>query len=232
MLLLVCTLSIESYGQEEEPLQSVGTAYLGASYAIPLGGYRQAYPQANALGGTFGLLLNPRSYPSPLEVGVQVSYLSQGIDKNRSSFSNVYPIIKTSHSLVPLHLVARVKPQKPMRFKPYIDGLVGITIFNTRSKLKEDIFDFMRDDHEAIVLGKYRTTVFSCGIGAGMLLWESNSKNSFADIRVTYLQSPFTTYVRKRDVAVQQDGYPVYFFTRSETNMLQISLNISGVLTK
>ncbi|MFT2007658.1 hypothetical protein ACMA1I_03215 [Pontibacter sp. 13R65] len=226
-------ITFGAYGQAEEVAERVvGSVYIGPTYTVPIGDYRQAYPHANALGGTFGLLLNPRKYPSPLEVGLQVSYLSQGIDKNRSSYSSAYPILKTSHSQVPLHLVARVKPLKEMRIMPYIEGLAGITIFNTRTKLKEDIFDFMRDDHEAVVLDRYRTTVISFGVGAGLRFWGNKSKTAYTDLRVTYLQSPFTNYVKKGDVRVLLDGFPDYHLTRSETNMLLINLNLVGVLTQ
>ncbi len=219
-------------GQAEEIRRTVvGTVYLGPAYTAPLGSYRQAYPHADALGGTFGLLINPRKYPSPLELGLQGSYLSQGVDKNPSNYSRTYPTLKTSHSIVPLHFIARVKPQREMPFKPYLDGLAGISIFNTRTKLKEDIFDFMRQDHEAFVLDRYRTTVISFGMGVGMLFWQNKSKDAYADLRVTYLQSPFASYVKKGQVRVLQDGFPAYEFTRSETNMLLINLNIAGVLT-
>jgi hypothetical protein len=45
-----------------------------------------------------------------------------------------------------------------------------------------------------------------------------------------YLEGPLATYVKRGNLTVDRDGYPVYRFTRSETSMLLLQLNVAGIL--
>ncbi|MCC9165609.1 hypothetical protein [Pontibacter harenae] len=231
---LICGVAI---GQTVDVVPEIsgytrGTVYMGITYAQPLGSFRQAYPQADAFGGTFGLLLNPLKRPSSVEFGLQVSYLSQGVQKMWPAGTLSDEKWKTTHSIVPLHLVARIKPTDQLRIKPYMDCLAGISVFNTRTKIKQNIFEFFNDDLQAVILNRYNSTVLSYGVGAGILFDLGVSGNSALDIRFVYLQSPLANYVKRGDLSIDQDGYPVYGLTRSATNIMMLQLNSVGILTE
>ena len=236
LMLLACMLSRMGYGQSVEepsdaPGYSRGTVYFGLTYAQPMGSFRRAYPQADALGGTFGILINPFLRPSPVEFGAQVTYLSQGVHKIKPLSMANNETWKTAHSIIPVHFVARIKPVNNFKIKPYIDCLAGISIFNTRTKIKQNIVEFLDEDLQAIVLNKHSNTVLSYGIGAGLLFQVSEHSDTAMDLRFIYLESPLARYVQKGDLSIDQDGYPIYYFTRSNTPMLMVQLSIAGLLT-
>ncbi|WP_137758405.1 hypothetical protein [Pontibacter sp. SGAir0037] len=223
-----------SYAQEqveEEERRPVGSVYIGAVYMQPVGAFRSTYPNGDAIGGTFGLLVNPLKRATALEVGAQVSYLSQGIHKVETNNTAYHDVLKTAHSIIPIHLVARLKSQTTSLVKPYLDGLAGISIFNTRTKIKEDLLDFMQDGHQPVILNKHNSTGISYGLGAGLLFHTGKSKETMADIRLVYLYSPIEKYVQRGHVTVLQDGFPAYSFSLSETSMFMLQLNLVGILT-
>lgn len=228
-LLLACSCHITT-AQDGGIQREVGTVYLGFNYAQPLGGFKEAYPDGNAVGGTFGLLVNPLKRPSLVEVGMQVSYLSQGVGKIGTNVMSYYETYKTSHSIIPVHLVARVKAQSNLPVTPYLDGLTGMTFFYTNTKLKEGAFDFLRENYEPIVLNKYRSAGISYGIGAGLTLNTRKANDMHVDLRVVYLQSALSRYVKKGNVEILQDGFPAYTHSFSETSMFMVQLNMVGIL--
>jgi hypothetical protein len=211
--------------------QASGTTFLGLSYAQPIGGFQKIYPGGNALGGNFGLLVKPYRHARYLEVGAQVGYLVDGIHKTMVNDSYGNYTLKTAHSYIPIHAVARLKPQKQMFLVPYLDGLMGIGIYNTRSKIKQDFFTFLRNNEEAIVLNKHNTSVFSYGLAAGLQFGNRKNHSSLrGDIRLVYLENPITTYVKNGNLFIGQDGYPSYKYSFSETSMLLLQLNLVGLI--
>jgi hypothetical protein len=79
------------------------------------------------------------------------------------------------------------------------------------------------------MLDKFNATVFSYGLAAGIHI-KTKGYLPHLDLRLVYLEGPLGTYVRKGNLTVDQDGYPVYRFTRSETSMLLLQLNVAGFL--
>jgi hypothetical protein len=195
----------------------------------PYHAFRRNYPSGHGLGGTFGFTVRPQSGYAPVELGAEVSYLPHGIEKHRiGSGSNAY-FLKTTHSLIPLHALVRLKPRRLTAFNPYLDGLAGITIFNSRTKIKEDLFTAFRDE-DPIVVGKHNNTVLNYGLAAGIMFGGNNRKSFFADLRFIYLESPLASYVKKGDVEVDQNGDASYRISRSETSMFLVQLKITGIL--
>jgi hypothetical protein len=213
-----------SPGQAPAPVG--GTVYGGLAGALPLGKFRDAYPGGQAYGATFGFLVKPGAPPLPFEVGLEVNYLVNGISKNKVSNLSPPYTIKTTHSYIPLHAVFRLKPRQTKTFSPYGDALAGITIFNSRSKIKQNFF--ASQEEEATVLDKYNATVFSYGLAAGLLV-KGKGQVPRLDIRLVYLEGPLGTYVKRGNLTVDTQGYPLYRFTRSETSMLLLQLNVAGL---
>jgi hypothetical protein len=229
LLLLFFGLGCQA-SQAQSPVAPIGsgTVYLGIGAALPWGRFQEAYPGGQALGPAFGVLAKPGPARLPFEVGVEVSYLVDGISRQEAQALTPSYTVKTTHSYIPLHAVFRLKPRRTRTLTPYADGLAGITIFNSRSKIKEDIFSSGQADEPA-VLDKYNSTVFSYGLAAGLLI-KGKKQAPRLDLRLVYLESPLGTYVKRGNLSIDQQGYPVYRFTHSETSMLLLQLHVAGIL--
>jgi hypothetical protein len=229
-LLLWLCLPPAGQAQDITSGRPVGTLYLGLAFTQPIGSYKLAYPQGHGLGGTLGILVRPMSGHAPVELGLEAGYLPFGIEKHiiGQNSPDAYTL-KTTHSLIPLHAVARLKPKRLATFNPYLDGLAGISIFNTRTKIKQDIISFFQNE-DAVVVNKKNSTVFSYGLAAGISFGGGKNKYFFGDLRLVYLESPVASYVKKRDITIDQNGDAFYHLTRSETSMFMLQLNLVGVL--
>ena len=216
-------------GQALLPGRSTGSVFMGLAYTQPTGQFRETYPNGHGKGGTFGFTVRPIAGTAPIELGAEVGYLPVGIEKQTiGTGSNAYKL-KTTHSQIPLHALVRLKPRRLTMVVPYLDGLAGITVFNSRTKIKEDFFTSLRDE-DPVVISKHTSTVFNYGLAAGLSVGINNRKSFFVDLRLVYLESPLATYVKKGNVLVDQNGDATYLFTRSETSLFMIQLNLTGIL--
>jgi hypothetical protein len=228
-LYLLFALATRGWAQASDSLQVSATIYLGLSYAQPVGEFKSTYPKGQAIGPTFGLLVKPNPNFRYLQVGAEVSYLADGIRTIDVPNFNAYTL-KTAHSFIPIHAVVRLKPEKYKSVVPYLDGLAGITIFNTRTKVKQDVFTWFRKGEEAEVLNKQNTTVFNYGLAAGLHFGNPRKKGWRADLRLVYLQSPIARYVKPDGIIITNDGYPNYKFSYSETSMFLLQFNVAGLI--
>jgi hypothetical protein len=228
-LLLVLINMYTGQAQERPTGRPTGSVSIGLAYTQPRSGFRQYYPNGHAAGTTFGFTVRPQAGYAPLELGAEVSYLLFGIEKHTiGSGSNAY-YLKTTHSFIPLHGLVRLKPGRLTTFNPYLDALAGISIFNSRTKVDEDFFTFLRDE-EPLVIKKHTSVVFNYGLAAGLMYAVNNRKSFFADLRLIYLESPLASYVKKGDVFIDQNGDAAYHLTRSETSMFMVQLKLTGII--
>lgn len=199
------------------------------AYTQPYGGFKEMYPRNHGIGGTFGFTVRPQAGYASIEIGAEASYLPYGIEKHQvGSGSNAY-YLKTTHSLIPLHAFIRLKPRRFTSFNPYLDALAGIIIFNSRTKIKEGLFEAFRDK-EAVVVRKHNLTVFNYGLAASIMIGGQNRKNFFADLRFIYLESPLASFVKRGDVTVDQNGNTTYRLSHSKTSMLVVQLKLTGII--
>lgn len=224
-------LVLSLQAQQTKTPPALGSVFLGLTFTQPTGSFKETYPGMLGLGGSFGFTVRPRAGYSPVEVGTQVSYLPYGIEKYTVGTGSSAYQLKTTHSFIPWHALVRLKPRRTATLNPYLDGLAGIAIFNTRTKEKEDVVAALRDE-DAIVVNKHNTTLFSYGLAAGLAFGGGSSKSFFGDIRLVYLENPLTWYVKKGNVQVDSNGFVDYKFSRSETSMFLLQLNLLGVLTR
>jgi hypothetical protein len=228
LLLLLALGWHTSRAQSDDTPAEAGTVYMGLGAALPLGKFRETYPGGQAYGATFGFLVKPGPPTLPFALGLEVNYLVDGISKNKVQTPTPPYTIKTTHSYIPLHGVLRLKPRRSWAITPYADGLAGVTIFNSRSKIKQDFFSSAREE-EATILDKHNSTVFSYGLAAGLLI-KGKSQIPRFDLRLVYLEGALGTYVKRGNLTVDPQGYPVYRFSRSETGMLLLQLQVAGIL--
>ncbi|GEO03142.1 hypothetical protein AAE02nite_08060 [Adhaeribacter aerolatus] len=215
--------------QRPAPGPPIGSVFIGLGYTLPTAGFRETYATGHAKGGTFGFTVRPVAGTAPIELGAEVSYLPFGIEKQPVGTGSSSYTLKTTHSQVPLHALVRLKPRRLSTVTPYLDGLAGITVFNSRTKIKEDLFTSLRDE-DPIVVSRHTSTVFNYGLAAGFSVAVNNRKSFYADIRLIYLESPLATYVKKGDVLVDQNGDATYLYSRSETSTFMVQLNLLGIL--
>jgi hypothetical protein len=140
LILLASICCHPALAQSGEPQEVTATLYGGLTAALPIGQLREAYPAGQAFGASMGFLVKPGRPSLPFEVGLEAGYLLDGISRNKVQTPTPPYTIKTAHSYIPLHAVLRLKPRRPMALTPYADALAGITIWNTRSKIKQDFF--------------------------------------------------------------------------------------------
>ena len=117
-----------------------------------------------------------------------------------------------------------------MKLTPYLDGLMGVNILNTRSKIKENLLTFLDENKETIVLNKQNATVFSYGLAAGIHFGVQNRKSLKGDIRLIYLEGPVATYIKNGDITITPNGQPQYKYSFSETSTLLLQLNLVGII--
>ena len=226
--IIFCLLLIPGWAQKYKMPKLIGVGYAGLSFAQPLGQFKKTYPGMQAFGGTIGFLFDiTNSLKSPLSVGLEGNYLVYGISRLKVNNPNDAYTIRTTHEIIPLHALVRLKPRWNTQLIPYIDGLAGITVFKTISKMKIPGYD---GEESLPVLGKYRETGLSYGFAGGVHL--KLDKDLSANLRLVYLQNPINHYIKRKDVTAGTDGYPVYKISHSETNTVQVQLNLVGSLLK
>jgi len=217
------------WAQEMNTSQVVGSVFMGITVSQPIGSYKARYPQARSMGANFGFTLRPQAGYAPVELGLNTGYLLDGISKHQvGTGSNAYTL-KTAHNIIPLHAFIRLKPRRVAALNPYLDGLAGITIFNSRTKIKEDVITAFQDK-DAIVVNKFNNTVFNYGLAVGLAFRGSAGKSIFADLRFVYLESPLTNYVKRGNITVSSYGDAFYNISHSETSMFLLQLNLLGVI--
>jgi opacity protein-like surface antigen len=213
--------------------QETAMLSLSANLTIPTRAFKEAVD--NPIGGAgvglgTNLLLNPKGRKgySPVFFGVDFSYVTFGRDKQESTASS--PPYKTSFNHYSISGMSRVfLTDKTEGFTPFIDGMLGLKIFNTRTKVDKDLLDIVLNDDQPEVI--HTTNDSGLGYGAGIgfytrrLKSEGEGSASFI-FRALYLWGDKTSYV-KRGSLVVDNGYISYETGYTKTNMILFQLGIN-----
>jgi hypothetical protein len=232
-LLVLCTafcFSLPTHAQENQSPVHIG---LYATGALPAPAFKNAVD--NRLGG-FGagvganVLANPfgKNKMSPMYLGLDFCYLNFGRDK--ISETNTSPPYKTSFNFYVVNGIGRIYLHRGEGFTPFIDGSMGLKIFNARTKIDKDAFQTVLADEQAEVINNTTDTGLGYGIGLGFYTrkyhtnesGESRGKASFS-IRLMYMWGDETSYVKRGSVAVN-NGLVTLEKGYTQTNMLLIQL--------
>lgn len=199
--------------------------------AIPTGEFKEAVD--NSIGGAavgFGtnVLFNPKGKKgySPAFFGADFSYMTFGRDKIEATIDA--PPFKTTFNYYAINGMTRLfLSTKENGLVPFIDGTIGLKIFNTRTKVDKDVSHILLDDNQPEVIHTTNDNGLGYGIGTGFYIrktTEHELKTTFT-LRVMYLWGDPTSYVKRGSVKVE-NGFVTYEEGSTKTNMIMVQLGI------
>ncbi len=183
-------------------------------------------------GGSLDLLYSiPRS---ALHVGVAFAYHVYGYESRWEPLSwsipDVLIKVSTTNALIRGHAVMRLQPQVG-RMRPYFEGLIGLQHLTTDTRAN-DPSDW--EDESIASTNHSRSTVFSYGLGGGLMLNLYRSRNpdprrGFSvdlEAGVRYIRGGSAEYLTPGDIEVKEWEI-TYYVNRSRTDFLAPRLGVS-----
>jgi hypothetical protein len=200
--------------------------------AVPIGEFEKAISNDNevlGLGFNTNLLFSPRGKKaySPIWFGVDYTYISLGRDK-QSAQGNLPPF-KTTFNYHGINGIGRLfLTDQTEGITPFVDGMLGMKIYNTRTKVDKDLWDTIVNDDQPEVIHTTNDVGLGYGIGLGFFKrkqTEAETKTSFT-LRVAYLWGDKIQYLVRGSVKVDNDTIN-YETGYTNTNMILIQLGIN-----
>lgn len=196
----------------------------------------------NPIGGTavgvgFNFLLNPQSRKgySPIYPGLDFTYLTFGRDFIEGTSST--PPLKTTFNYYAISGLFRLMPfQKHKGFIPFIDGALGLEIFNTRTKIDKNALNIILNDSQPEVIHTTNDTGLVRTIALGWFVRKPSKANpdlpggSFS-MRIGYSYGSLISYVKRGSVVVN-NGFVSYEEGTTRAQMIQIQLGINLPFTQ
>jgi hypothetical protein len=232
------------YAQEqtaapEESTHEVLQVSLMGNFALPSPEFQQAVNNGMGglgVGGNVTILVNPylHAKPSPVFVGLDLSYLTFGRDKQAAT--NDAPPYKTSFNHYAVGGVSRLfLNQKPRGFTPFIDGVALLKIYNTRTKIDKNVLHFIFDEDQPEVIHTSNDLGLGYGLAIGFYTRNPQPKakepsanqtdNGSFSLRLLYLWGDRSSYVKRGSLQVEE-GLVSYEQGRVNTNMLMLQLGL------
>ncbi len=229
LFLVLACLNSSGYAHAQEKIQ-VG---LTGSFTIPSEELKKAvYNPAGGLGIGFGttVLFNPKGSKgySPVFFGGDFNFVTFGRDKQEQVGNN--PPYKTSFNYYSISGLSRVfLTDKVEGFTPFVDGLLGLKVVNTRTKIDKNFFDTVVWDEEEEVLNSTNDSGLGYGLGVGFYTRKDKSEGGdfgTFTLRVVYLWGDKSSYVKRGSVQVIDNSRVEYETGYTRTNMILIQLGI------
>ncbi len=191
------------------------------------------------LGGGVGGIFAYRPGNSPFLLGTELDYIIYGHETRDEPFSKTIPDVTvevtTSNNILIWNFLLRLQGNQG-RFRPYIDGLIGMHYFFTKTEVSDDD-DF--DDEPIATSTNQDDAAFSYGAGGGVMLMlhtidhedDSGSRKMIdilLDFRVRYSFGGEAVYL-KRGSITRQDGQATIDPLRSRTNLLTYQLGVTFI---
>ena len=226
-LIIICILLLSIQAAAQSTLNFA----LSGNLTIPSKEFKEAVD--NSVGGTgvgFGtnVLINPkgkRGY-SHVFFGMDFAYNTFGRDKQEATTNA--PPYKTGFNHYVISGISRVfLTDKTEGFTPFVDGMLGLKIFNTRTKIDKDLLGTLVDDQPEVI---HTTNDTGLGYGLGIGFYSRHIKSEDAgfgsfSMRVMYLWGDKTSYVKRGSLQVD-NGYVTYDTGYAKTNMIMIQFGI------
>ncbi len=233
LLLSGASLSV-AYGQESDSLKfSYINFYLTSQLAVPSKEFREVinndFGNAGVGIGT-GLVFSPllENRSSPFLIGLDFGYFTYGQEKTAAT--TTAPPLKTTHNVFTWNAIGRLRPKYEQgSITPFIDGLLGLKLYNTKTKINKDIVDFIFNDDQREVINNVKDTGVNYGLGVGFYTNPKRRSNPGFTLRVLYLWGDEVNYVVRNSVALDPDGFVTFDTDRANTSMLIIQLGIIAI---
>ncbi len=237
VLLIASTILMRAYGQKYDSSKfSYINFYFNTQVAIPSREFRQAIQ--NDLGNlgyglATGIVISPllENKPSPVLLGIDFSYFKYGQDKQSATATS--PPLKTTYNVFTWNGMARLRPMYHQgALIPFIDGLLGLKLYNTKTKIDKNVIDFIFNNNQPEVINNVKNTSLNYGIGAGFYTNPKNQSNPGITLRVLYMWGNDVTYVVRNSVNVTASGDVTFQTDRASTSMVLIQLGITATALK
>lgn len=187
-----------------------------------------------------GILLNPfgKSKPSPFLVGADFSYISYGVDKVAENSD--HPPLKTAFNVYTVSGSVRALLTQRSGFAPFIDGLLGVQTFNTRTKIDKTLLQTVINDDQPEVLNTTNDTGLNYGLGVGFFIRNAGKTSNYAidaptpwqirgsfSVRLLYYWGDEIKYVKRNSVTVTSDNFLTFETGRTRTDMLVLQVGFT-----
>jgi hypothetical protein len=222
---LLTLLTVNSVAQES---LNIG---LYSNFAVPSREFKKAVDNSTGgMGVGFGInaLFNPnggKQY-SPVFFGADFSLVTFGRDKQRGEVP-----FKTSFNFYHVNGVTRLfLTRKDSGFMPFIDGMLGVKVFNTRTKVDKDFFQTVILEEEEEVLHTTNSADLGYGISLGFYsrrVGDSGQGFGTFSLRVSWLWGGKSSYVKRGSVKVIESSYVEFETDYTHMSMLMIQLGIN-----
>jgi hypothetical protein len=171
---------------------------------------------------------------SALHVGLSFAYHVYGHQNRWEPFNPTIPDVtvrvSTTNAMFRSHALVRL--QTPAgRMRPYIEGLIGLEHLTTDTRVHDD--SYWGDDGFA-GSNQSRSTVFSYGVGGGVLLnlyrrpaeEKDRGVSLDLDIGMRYIRGGAASYLTPGDIEIR-DGIVYYWLNRSRVDILSPKLGLT-----
>jgi hypothetical protein len=233
MIVFIVLSRLNAIAQESDTIKfDYLNFYFNGQVAIPAKEFREAINNSVGdlgVGLTGGFLFSPfgQRKPSPILLGVDIGYLNYGVEKIGANSNN--PAIKITHNIYSFDGMARLRQpdHHNKNIIPFIDGLLGLKLYNTRVKIDKDLIDVIFNNDEAEVLENVNNTGLNFGLGAGFYTLPKKINGAGFMMRVLYMWGDEVEYVVRNSVKIN-NGTLTYDTGKANTSMLTIQLGITG----
>lgn len=207
--------------------------YGGVQTAIPSSEFREVIDNSFGnlgFGLNTGLVLSPlgEKKPSPILLGADFGYFTYGNEKHAAT--STAPALKTTHNVFTWNAIARLKPKHHRgRVIPFADGLLGLKLFNSKTKIDKNVADIIFNTDQREVINNVKDTGLNYGLGLGFYTAPKQNYKPGFQLRVLYLWGDEVKYVVRNSVAVDQDGFVTFSTNRANTSMVIVQLNFTAL---
>jgi hypothetical protein len=233
-------LFISSFGVKAQKYDSAKFSYVNFYFntqvAIPSREFRDVIKNDFGnlgYGIATGVVLSPllENKASPVLLGLDFGYFTYGKEKQIASSTS--PALKTTHNVFTWNGIGRLRPRfERGAITPFVDGLLGLKLYNTKTKIDKNIIDFIFNDDQREVINNVKDTGVNFGLGAGFYVNQKVNGGPGFMIRCLYLWGDEVNYVVRNSLKVDSNGFVTYETARANTTMFIIQLGINASALK
>jgi hypothetical protein len=204
--------------------------YVNGQVAVPAKEFRETINNSIGdlgVGVAGGFLFSPlgQKKPSPVLIGVDIGYLNYGVEKIEANSGD--PALKITHNIFTFDGIGRLRPfQHKGKVIPFVDGMLGLKMYNTRVKIDKTFLDSIFNNDEAEVLKNVNNSGVNFGLGCGFYTHTSNGIGF--TMRGLYLWGDEIDYVVRNSMKVD-NGTLSYETATANTSMFTIQLGVTGL---
>ena len=209
--------------------------YVNGQVALPSEQFRSAINNSIdnlGLGINIGLVMSPMGgkRPSPIMLGIDFGYSNYGVDKTPGTSS--LPPLKTTYNIISWNGILRLRPPiHRSSITPFADGLVGVKILNTITKIDKDVSNIILNTNQPQVLNRINNAGLNFGAGVGFAAYSKKTEWVAFTMRFLYLWGDDIKYVVRHSMVVDNNGFITYKTETANTSifLVQIGFNLAMI---